>query len=117
MDKELLKNLKEKLEKEKIAVEEELKKFAEKDEKISGDWDTKYPRQSGSNLEEAANEVEEYGNLLPLEHGLETKLKDIDEALKKIENDKYGICEKCGEKIGEDRLEISPETRFCSRCK
>lgn len=39
--------------------------------------------------------------------------KDVDIALKKIEQGSYGLCEKCGKPIGKDRLEIYPETRFC----
>ena len=95
MDKKLLKELKEKLEKEKSQIEEELKKFAKKDEKLKGDWDTRYPKWDGeagsSSLETMADELEEYESLLPVEHVLELKLRDIDSALEKIKKEKYGI--------------------------
>ena len=88
MDKKLLKELKEKLEKEKSQIEEELKKFAQKDEKLKGDWDTRYPKWDGeagsSSSETMADELEEYESLLPVEHVLELKLRDIDSALEKI---------------------------------
>jgi len=121
MDKKLLKELKEKLEKEKSRIEEELKKFAKKDEKLKGDWDTKYPKWDGeagsSSLETMANEVEEYESLLPIEQTLELKLRDINLALEKIKKGKYGICEKCGKEIDIERLKTIPEARFCLKCK
>jgi len=121
MNKKLLKELKEKLEKEKSQVVEELKKFAKKDEKLKGDWDTKYPKWDGeagsSSLETMANEVEEYESLLPIEQTLELKLRDINLALEKIKKGKYGICEKCGKEIDIERLKTIPEARFCLKCK
>ena len=118
-DKKTVEELRQKLEKEKIILEEELKKFAEKDEKLSGDWDTKYPRLNGIGLEDAASEVEVYSNLLPIEHSLELRLKSIGEAIKKIALGlgKYGKCENCGQEINEERLKISPEAKTCSKCK
>ena len=120
MAKDLIKKLKEKLEKEKIEIEKELERFAEKDEKLAGDWDTKFPKWDGdsgsSSLERAADEVEEYSTLLSLEHKLEKRLQDIDLALEKIKKGKYGICEKCGQQISIKRLKFYPEARTCLKC-
>lgn len=116
MDKKLIEELKQNLEKAKTTFEAELKKFAEKDQKLSGDWDTKYPNFNGAGLEDAAGEVEAYGNLLPVEHSLEIRLKNIENALLKIKRDGYGKCEKCGKEISEEKLKISPEARFCQKC-
>ncbi|MEZ4288552.1 MAG: TraR/DksA C4-type zinc finger protein [Polyangiales bacterium] len=44
-------------------------------------------------------------------------LQKIDKALKKIEDDEFGICEECEEPIGLKRLEARPETELCIRCK
>lgn len=44
------------------------------------------------------------------------KLNEIDNALYKIKNETYGVCESCKKIIGEDRLEFIPETRLCSSC-
>jgi len=122
MNKKLLSELKERLEKEKVSIEEQLKRFAKRDEKLKGDWDTIFPKfdggeAGGAALEKAADEVEEYSTLLSIEHSLELKLKNIDLALEKIERGKYGRCEKCGKEISEDRLKVSPEARLCLKCK
>lgn len=44
-------------------------------------------------------------------------LKDTDNALDKIKNGTYGICEECDEKINEKRLEANPVARYCISCK
>ncbi len=44
------------------------------------------------------------------------KLKQIDEALAKIGNGTYGICEECGEEIPVARLKILPFAKLCIDC-
>jgi DnaK suppressor protein len=137
MNKKLLEELRQKLEKEGAMIEEQLKRFAKKDGKLKGDWDTRFPHWGGevggAGLEKAADEVEEYEALLPVEYSLELKLKNIDLALEKInlstklkvnteqgrsiKIDRYGICEKCGKKIDEKRLKVYPEARLCMKCQ
>ena len=41
----------------------------------------------------------------------------IKEALERIENKTYGICEECGEQISEARLKARPVTTLCIDCK
>lgn len=48
------------------------------------------------------------------EHKLISKIK---KALDRIENDTFGICEKCGEDISVDRLKARPVTTLCIDCK
>ncbi len=45
------------------------------------------------------------------------KLVEIDEALERIENKTYGICEECGKRITANRLKIMPFARLCITCK
>lgn len=117
MDQKILQQIKEKLEKNKELLEKELQTFATADDTLKGDWDSKFPDfNNGGNLEEAADEVEEYTTRLPIEHSLEIRLRDISLALEKIKNGTYGKCEKCGKDIPADRMEIYPEARFCVVC-
>jgi DnaK suppressor protein len=44
-------------------------------------------------------------------------LKQVDEALYKIRQEKFGQCEGCGEMIGERRLEALPFARLCIACQ
>ncbi|MEO0085862.1 MAG: TraR/DksA C4-type zinc finger protein [candidate division WOR-3 bacterium] len=43
-------------------------------------------------------------------------LRDIDDALRRISEGTYGICERCGERIAKARLEIVPHARLCMKC-
>ncbi len=121
MNKKLLSELKEKLEEQKTSIEAELGKFAKKDENLKGDWDTKFPKADGGIgsqvLEDAADQVEEYVNLLPVEHNMELRLQNINLALEKIKKGAYGKCENCSKKIAKERLKIYPEARECGKCK
>ncbi|MCM2358627.1 MAG: TraR/DksA family transcriptional regulator [Geobacteraceae bacterium] len=45
------------------------------------------------------------------------KLRNIDEALLKIDEGEYGICEECEEEIPVGRLKIVPFARYCVKCK
>ena len=85
MNEKILQKFKEKLKKEKDNLEKQLGGFARKDPKATNNWKTKYPRFGGGlgsqGLEEAADEVEEYMALLPIEASLETKILDINSAL------------------------------------
>ncbi len=50
--------------------------------------------------------------------GRERKLVyKIDEALLRIEDGSFGVCEECGEAIGIKRLEARPVTTLCIDCK
>jgi len=41
----------------------------------------------------------------------------IQEALQRLDNGEYGICEQCGEEIGIERLKARPVTTLCISCK
>ncbi|MCD6233053.1 TraR/DksA family transcriptional regulator [bacterium] len=117
MKKKLLDQLKAKLEEEKIKLVKELSAFAKRDKNLKGDWDTRYPSLGSTSLEEEAEEVEEYGNLLPIENTLELELQKINLALEKIKKGTFGICEKCKKPISEARLKAYPQARYCQKCQ
>jgi DnaK suppressor protein len=40
----------------------------------------------------------------------------LEQALSQVDEGKYGLCERCGQPIHPDRLQILPGTRLCIRC-
>lgn len=58
-----------------------------------------------------------YSNQLSVVQTLKNRLADINTALKKIKNGKYGICEKCKQEISLNLLKINPESHLCQKCK
>jgi RNA polymerase-binding transcription factor len=45
------------------------------------------------------------------------KIKEIDDALDRLADNTYGICESCGLEITEERLDALPFTRLCRDCQ
>ena len=51
-------------------------------------------------------------------HQTDSKLmRAIEDALTRIRNEKFGLCEECGRPISQARLEAVPWTRWCRDCK
>ncbi|RPJ07792.1 MAG: TraR/DksA family transcriptional regulator [Deltaproteobacteria bacterium] len=55
--------------------------------------------------------------LLSLNENERLRLQEVDEALDRIENETYGICEECGGPIGLKRLEVRSVAKYCVPCK
>jgi DnaK suppressor protein len=115
MNIKLQEELKKILEEEKTKIEGELSRFA-KPTDIPGDYKTNYG-DIGTDTDENASEVEEYTDNLALENNLEKQLKDINDALLRMNNGTYGICENCRQEIDIERLKAYPAARNCIRCK
>ena len=64
----------------------------------------------------AGNESE--FDLLAMTTGAETeRLFDIDEALARLDGDRYGTCQECGRRIAKARLAALPHANRCVRCE
>jgi len=48
---------------------------------------------------------------------LRDMLVAIDEALEKIEDGTYGVCEVCGKNLPKKRLDALPEATMCTKCR
>jgi DnaK suppressor protein len=64
----------------------------------------------------ATNERDRELNLLMSDRERE-KLNEIDDALVRIDDGTYGVCEECGTDIPKKRLIIMPFARLCVTCK
>ena len=109
MDDKKLEELKSNLVSEKEQLEEQLGKFAKKTGE--GEYKTEFPDDLGDRQDENATEVEEYTDKLALEKSLETQLKDVLDALEKMEAGAYGKDEETGENIDVNRLNAYPAAR------
>ena len=115
MKPELIKEMQHALEQERNRLRAELAEFTNKDTTIPGDFDTKMP-EYGTDEDDNAKEVETYERDLSLEHTLEKQLFEIEDALKRIVEGTYGICEDCHIEIPEERLRALPSARYCLDC-
>jgi DnaK suppressor protein len=92
-------------------------------EELLGQADKAVSGMSGSNEENFPDpsdraSLETDRNFLLRVKDRERKLiSKIKEALKRIEDGTYGVCELCGEDISVKRLEARPVTTCCIECK
>jgi DnaK suppressor protein len=113
IDTTTLQELREKLESEKKQLEKDLARFADPTE-TDGEYETRFDN-IGEDRDENATEVERYVDDLALEDELERRLREVVEALGRLDSETYGICEKGGEDIDIDRLRAYPAARTCVR--
>ncbi len=66
---------------------------------------------------EQATERQNDDVVFALDENLTVELRGIDAALKRIENDEFGICMTCGGEIELARLDAIPWTTTCVSCK
>lgn len=65
------------------------------------------------NFADSAQVAAEQGENLSLAAALRDQLSDVEGALQRIDEGRYGLCEICGNEIGAARLEAMPATPFC----
>lgn len=108
-----IENFKSQLEEDLKGVKEQLATVGRINPDNPKDWE---PTKADFNIPEAdkndqADEIEEYEERSAILKDLEIRFNEIKDALGKIENGGYGICEKSGEPIPKERLEANPAAR------
>ncbi|MBA2297832.1 MAG: TraR/DksA C4-type zinc finger protein [Actinobacteria bacterium] len=68
---------------------------------------------SDNHLADAASETYERELDEGLEEDAQTQLREVDDALARIEEGSYGTCTACGKEIPAERLEAVPWTKLC----
>jgi RNA polymerase-binding transcription factor DksA len=114
IDPKILLELKQSLLNEKKRFEGELELIA-KPTKTPDNYTTNFD-QIGKDEDENASEIEEYTENIALENSFEKQLKEINDALEKIKNNTYGICENCHSEIPLERLRVYPAAKTCLKC-
>ena len=66
---------------------------------------------------DAGQAAAERANLLTLVRSLRDTLRDVEQALARMDAGTYGLCERCGQPIDEERLDALPAARLCLNCK
>ncbi len=119
MNKKDLEKFKKALEAERETLETELSEIGMKDPNNSNNWDasTRNTEVDMADENEVANKIEEMQDNDSVVSELEVQLKNVKDALAKIEDGKYGLCEKCGKPIEVERLEANPSAKISLKHK
>jgi len=75
------------------------------EQSLSEDAGGQHPADAGSETENASLE-------LGILEDVERELRDVEDALRRLDEGTYGICDVCGKPIPDDRLEAVPTTRY-----
>ncbi len=110
MDKEFIEKTKEALIKERNEI---LASLSDQNEQMHNLVGTV---ESGDEADRASDRID--GTLLSsLSEASSKRLTQIDNALERIKDGKYGICKSCGQEIARGRLEAIPYVAFCLSCQ
>ena len=77
-------------------------------------------RESGGDLTsfaEAGTDTNDRDTALRVASGESEWLREVSEALRRIERGTYGDCERCEKEIPRKRLEVFPSARHCVECQ
>lgn len=66
---------------------------------------------------DSATDTFDRERIYALESTVQGMLRMVEDALRKVEQGTYGICETCGQPINPERLEAIPYARLCITCK
>jgi DnaK suppressor protein len=65
---------------------------------------------------EGATIAFERSQIAALSRHIRGHIEEIDGAFARLETGRYGRCERCGDAIGDDRLDARPTARTCIAC-
>ncbi|MFH1552628.1 MAG: TraR/DksA C4-type zinc finger protein [Candidatus Omnitrophota bacterium] len=54
---------------------------------------------------------------LELAEGERERLYALDDAIKRIDEGTYGVCDECGISISKQRLKVMPQAKYCIECQ
>lgn len=119
LNQKILDELKTALLKERDLLIKELETIATPDPNLKDDWDIKHEEWSEDQItskealesDESVNESDEDMKNKALSDRLELRLKEVNDALERIENRTYGICEVCKKQIDIERLKANPAAK------
>ncbi len=105
--------------KERDLLTKELETIAAPDPNLPGDWDIKHEEWEENEItskEEleggiSVNESDEDMKNKALSDRLELRLKEVNDALKRMEDGTYGVCETCQKEISIERLKANPAAK------
>jgi DnaK suppressor protein len=73
--------------------------------------------EADAGFSDRSHSTEERARVIAVVRALRSNLHDVDRALAKIAAGTYGTCERCGQPIGEERLDAIPWALLCIDCK
>jgi DnaK suppressor protein len=102
-------------------LEAERRKVLRRIAVLTGDFDEVVAASRESNADdehdpEGATIAFERSQVAALVQQVQRHLADVEAAVQRLDDGSYGICERCGQRVADARLEARPAARTCVRC-
>ena len=113
----------EELDRARAELLERRRRLAERVERLSNESAQENPRDLGETSSlpthpaDLGTETSEQEKSFGLAERTADEILGIDEALARLDNGTYGICENCDERISDERLHAHPSAALCKRCQ
>lgn len=116
MDKKTIARLRASLESRRAEIEREVGFMSDEIRSIGEDQGIENG-SLGNHMAEDGSSVMEAERLSTISEDMRSLLNQIDGALHRMDQGTYGICERCGKAINEERLEAFPYVAHCIECQ
>jgi RNA polymerase-binding transcription factor len=99
-------------------LEEQRRSLRREIDELGGDPDAdEMAFEADAGFSDRSHSTEERSRVIATARALRANLRDVERALVKLEEGTYGRCDRCGNPIGDERLEAIPWALLCIDCK
>jgi DnaK suppressor protein len=111
VQKEAFANVRARLDRERASLQSDVEALAAENQAQQDDYGV------GNHVADDATEVFTRERNLALRNNTQDLLAQVDAALRRLDEGRYGICARCGQEIAPDRLEALPYAIYCITCQ
>mgnify|MGYP002624449939 FL=1 len=74
-------------------------------------------RHLDNNPEDDSDEAESGNRFAAARRVIKEQLRQVSNAIHKVRQGSYAVCDRCGKRISDERLEAVPEATYCIDCE
>lgn len=108
--------LRKRLEERRAEIESDMSYMAAEMRSIGVDQDEENG-SLGNHIADDGSNVAEAERIVTVSEDLQQILVQVNSALERMNEGKYGVCQRCGKPIAEERLEAFPYVAYCIACQ
>jgi len=108
--------LRQRLEERKAEIEGDMNYMANEIRALGVDQDMENG-SLGNHIADDGTNVFEAERLVTISDDMQDILAQVNAALERMDEGTFGVCDSCGRKIGEERLEAFPYVALCIECQ
>jgi DnaK suppressor protein len=116
MNKRQQEKLRKRLEERRVEIESDMSFMAAEMRSIGVDQDQENG-SLGNHIADDGSNVAEAERIVTVSEDFQQILAQVNGALERMSEGNYGVCQRCGKPIGEERLEAFPYVAYCIECQ